>query len=322
MPKRRSGRPLNKDKIPDAELIDLIRRYGCNETAKRLDLNRTTLKHRRNYLEGIYRISIRSNHIYSRHPTEYPWRKHIEIRDGIIIICGDAHYWPGPPSLMHRALVLFCKEYKPKAVVHIGDVLDFPAISRHARIGWEAQPEPADEIEAAKERLSEIEKAAFKAQKIWTLGNHDGRFETRLAAVAPQYARVHGVHLKDHFPNWETAWSCWVNDTLVAKHRCSGGLHDTHNSTLKAGKNIATGHRHSAKVTPYTDYNGTRYGVDVGCIADVDHRAFVDYTEDSPKNWRSAFGVFTFRDSKLLQPELVMKWDEKSVQFRGDIFVP
>jgi hypothetical protein len=82
---------------------------------------------------------------------------------------------------------------------------------------------------------------------------------------------------------------------------------------------MVTGHLHSAKVTPFTDYNGTRYGVDAGCVADSDARAFTNYTEDSPKNWVSAFCILTFKDGQLLWPELVVKWDEKNVQFRGQI---
>jgi hypothetical protein len=84
-----------------------------------------------------------------------------------------------------------------------------------------------------------------------------------------------------------------------------------------AGRTIVTGHLHSAKVYPLSDYNGTRYGVDTGCIADTEHKAFTSYTEDSPKNWRSGFSVLTFDGGGLLYPELVLKWDDEHVQFRG-----
>ncbi len=82
---------------------------------------------------------------------------------------------------------------------------------------------------------------------------------------------------------------------------------------------MISGHLHSAKVTPYTDYNGTRYGVDTGCLADPDARAFLDYSEDNAKNWRSGFCVLTFKDGQLLQPELVMVWNKNTVQFRGNL---
>lgn len=219
----------------------------------------------------------------------YPWQADLSIRNGTVIIASDAHYWPGNPSLMHRALVYFCKELKPRAMIYNGDVIDAVTIKRFPPIGWEGNPQLADEIEAAKERLHEIEKAAFKAEKIWTLGNHDARFETRLASVAPEYAKIHGVHLKDHFPLWRTAWSAWINNDVVVKHRFKGGVNAPRNNTIYAGKTMITGHLHSAQVIPFSDYNGTRYGVDSGCIADTDHKAFVDYTEANPLNWRSAF---------------------------------
>jgi len=252
----------------------------------------------------------------------YPHRAQLNIVNGMVPIASDAHYWPGPASIMHRALVWFCKTYKPQAVIFNGDVIDAPSISRHPQIGWESRPKLVDEIEAAKDRLAEIEKAAFKAEKIWNLGNHDLRFETRLAQVAPEYAKIHGVHLKDHFPLWRPAWSTWINDDVVVKHRFKGGIHATHNNTIWAGKTVVTGHLHSAKVTPFTDYNGTRYGVDGGCISETDAKAFVDYTEDNAKNWRSAFCVLTFKGGLLLQPELVLKWDDSHFQFRGEIIKP
>jgi len=223
---------------------------------------------------------------------------------------------------MHRAFVSFCKRFKPKIVILNGDVVDLGQISRHPPIGWEKLPEVQEEIKAAQERLGEIEKAAYRAQKIWPLGNHDGRFETRLATVAPEFAKVHGVHLRDHFPLWEPCWSVFINDNTVVKHRFKGGLHAPHNNTLWAGRSIITGHLHSQRVSPLTDYAGTRWGVDTGCIADPAHRAFVDYTEDNPKNWRDGFVVLTYLGGQLLPPELISRWDDESVVFRGEIIKP
>lgn len=254
----------------------------------------------------------------TRKAKTHPGRIEFDVPDGIVIVGSDCHYWPGEPSTAHRAFVSFCKEYKPRAVVLNGDVLDFPQISRHPPIGWENQPTVQQEIESAQDRLHEIEKACGRARKIWTLGNHDARYETRLATVAPEYAKLNGFHLHDYFPLWETAWAVWINDVVI-KHRFKSGIHAPHNNTVTGGKSIVTGHLHSAKVIPWTDYNGTRYGVDTGCIADPYARAFLDYTEDSPRSWRSGFGVLTFKDGKLLQPELVMVWDENTVQFRGEL---
>jgi hypothetical protein len=151
------------------------------------------------------------------------------------------------------------------------------------------------------------------------LGNHDARFEVKLAQVAPEFKDVHGVSLSDHFPDWTPCWSLHINDNTVCKHRYSGGAHAGYNNTVKSGRSIITGHLHSQKVTPYTDFNGTRYGVDTGCIADPHHDAFTDYTEDNSKDWRSGFCVLTYRNGLLLYPELVTVWDANHVQFRGEL---
>ena len=110
-----------------------------------------------------------------------------------------------------------------------------------------------------------------------------------------------------------------MNDDVVIKHRFKNGIHAAYNGTLHAGKTLIHGHLHSLKIYPFTDYNGTRYGVDAGTMADIYGGAFEGYMEDSPRSWRSGFLVLTFHNGKLLMPELVQVWDENSVQFRGKV---
>lgn len=246
-------------------------------------------------------------------------RLDVQIDSGVIMVGSDAHYRPGVVSTAHRAFVRFCKELKPAVVIKNGDALDFPTISRHAPIGWESRPTVVQEIECAQERLGEIELAAGQARKIWPAGNHDMRFESRIANVAPEYAKVHGIHLRDHFPLWECCWGVWINGDVVVKHRYKGGIHATRNNTLNAGTTMVTGHLHSLKVTPFSDYNGTRFGVDCGTLADPYSDAFRDYTELSPADWRSGFVVLSFLGGRLLWPEVCHVLGDGQVEFRGQV---
>jgi hypothetical protein len=307
--------------VSDSDFISIIQQHGPAETSRRLGISERSTHKRRAGLEKKYGHQIKIPSLRTtRHANEHPGRICIDLPDGIVLVGGDGHYWPGEASTAHRAFVKFCKKYKPAIVVMNGDAFDGATISRHPPIGWENRPSVIDEMEAVQERLGEIEAATFKARKIWTLGNHDGRFETRLATVAPEYARIHGFHLKDHFPNWEASWSCWINDDVVIKHRGpKGGAHAAHNNTVAAGKTMVTNHLHSLKVTPYDDYNGTRYGVDTGTLADPNGPQFLDYSEDNPKNHRSGFAVLTFRGGKLMWPEVVAVVDPQTVQFRGEL---
>jgi hypothetical protein len=306
---------LSAQKVDDETFCRLFDQLGAAGVAKVTGLDlRGIYRRRRNlerYVGPIQAPSTRS--------VSHPHRIELEVKDGAILVGSDGHYWPGEPSTAHLAFVKLCKELKPVAVIMNGDAFDGASISRHPPIGWENNPTVQHEVETVQTRLGEIEAAAGHARKIWPLGNHDARFETRLATVAPEYSKITGVHLSDHFPSWEGCWSCWINNDVVIKHRIKGGVHATHNNTVAAGKTTVTGHLHSLKVTPYNDYNGLRWGIDTGTLADPYGPQFVDYTEDSPRNHRSGFVVMTFRGGKLQWPEVVYVIEDGLVGFRGQI---
>lgn len=248
---------------------------------------------------------------------QHPAAIKLGIENGHILIGSDSHYWPGIVSTAHRAFVEFAKEFKPKVIIKNGDEADFPSISRHAPIAWESRPKVSEEIDNLKAMLGEIEKVSPKARRVWPLGNHDSRFETRLATIAPEYADVHGVHLKDNFKKWEPCWAAFINSDVVVKHRFRSGRHAPENNTLWAGRTMVTGHLHAMKVEPLSDYNGTRWGVDCGTMADPYGKQFFNYTEMNPLNWRSGFVLLTFEKGRLLWPETIWVSGPGRVQFRG-----
>jgi hypothetical protein len=301
----------------DDEFMGFFSQMGAAGVARHLNIDLRAVQKRRRRLEALHSTVINAPR---DHQVDHPARIHLDIEDGLILIASDAHYWPGVVTTMHKAFVRACKEMKPRAVIMNGDVFDGARISRHSPIMWEEAPTVKQELEACQERLGEIEQASGKVEKIWTFGNHDARFESRLAAVASEYADVQGMHLKDAFAYWRPCWSTFVNDELVVKHRFKGGIHATHTNTLWSGKSIVTGHLHSAKVTPLTDYNGTRWGVDSGTLCEAPWVQAINYLEDNPVNWRSAFVVLTFHKGRLLQPELCLQHAPDQVEWRGKVW--
>ena len=254
-----------------------------------------------------------------REIVHYDARVNVTIPSGIILVGSDAHFWPGERTTAFRGFLRFISELKPRIVVLNGDVFDGARISRFARIGWDKTPTVIDELKAVKERLVEIEDLCGSAAKFWPLGNHDARFETKLAQMAPEYEGVGGFHLKDHFPTWKPCWSVMVNERVLITHRWKGGKYAAPNNTLQAGVSMVTGHLHSLKWWPHTDEIGTRYGVDSGTLAEPTGQQFINYTEDSPKDWRSGFCVLTIHKGQLLQPELVKVHAEGEIDFRGTV---
>jgi hypothetical protein len=295
-------------------LSGFLRIRGASYIAKQYAIGLPHVFRRRRSLEKKIgrQITVPEGNVSNptRFRVSHPQRVEFAVANGVVIVGSDAHIWPGPVTTAMRAFIKFCAEMKPKAVILNGDVLDFSTISRYPPIGWEGRPTVQQEVESAQTVLHDIERAVPRGcKRIWTLGNHDSRFETKIATVAPEFAKVSGVHLTDHFPLWEPCWSTWINDGVVIKHRFKGGIHATHNNVMWSGKTTITGHLHSLKITPFTDYNGTIFGVDTGCLADVEAKQFIDYTEDGPKNWRSGFVVLTFRDGRLMWPEVVSVLD-------------
>jgi hypothetical protein len=308
---------MTAPKCSDQDFMQMFESMGATQMAKQLGQSERRIYGRRRAIERKTGQALKAP---SDNRQDHPARLHLDIESGIVLIASDAHYWPGVVTTMHRAFVRACKEMNPRAVIMNGDVFDGARISRHSPIMWEESPTVKQEMEACQERLGEIEQAAGKAEKIWTFGNHDARFESRLAAVASEFANVDGMHLKDNFAFWRPCWSTFINDDCVVKHRFKGGIHATHNNTLWSGKTIITGHLHSAKVTPLTDYNGTRWGVDSGTLCEAPWVQAINYLEDNPVNWRSAFVVLTFHKGRLLQPELCLQHATGQAEWRGRVW--
>jgi len=317
---------MSASHFSDQEFIEIWNKYeSASQVSKVLNVDVRAVQRRRKRLQDSLGVFLGS--AIQKPPIktpDNPARRMLGIEDGVVIVFSDAHFWPGIHTTAFKGLLWAIKELQPKAIIANGDVFDGASISRFPRIGWDTTPSVIQELKACEISLGEIEDVAKKArsntQLVWTLGNHDARFENRLAANAPQYEFVKGFTLKDHFPTWHPCWSCWPTDEVSVKHRWKGGIHATHNNTVNAGVSIVTGHLHSLKVTPFSDYNGNRFGVDTGTLAEPSGPQFINYLEDSPTNWRSGFAVLTFRNGRLLWPELVHKFGEGQIEFRGKVY--
>lgn len=322
--------PLPKGSLPnnartdDHTFIQMMRELGASRTAKELGTSERSIYARRRRIENKHGALItpptKGGHV--QHLDQHKAAIQLYVRDGIVLIGSDAHFWPGIHSAAFRAFVSFAQELNPTAVIMNGDAYDGARVSRWPDGSWEDmahKPSVIQELEATAAALSEIEKASPKAKHLLPLGNHDARFEMRLLQQAPEYAGVHGTKLKDHIEGWDPCWAVLINKDVVVKHRFKSGVHATHNNTMWAGRTIITGHLHSLKVNPLSDYNGTRWGVDCGTLADPYGPQFFNYTELNPLNWRAGFCVLTFKDGKLLWPETVWASGPNEVQWRGQI---
>lgn len=326
--------------LSDDEFIDIWNKFKSGakmarflkQTGRYASPSARALMHRRSRIEKRYNIILGSddhrsprytgNSLYK--PTSSA-RANVKIEDGTVLIGSDAHYWPDVITTAHRGFVYLAKKIKPTVIVMNGDVFDGSTIGRWPRgasvdIGWQARPTVKQELETVSDRLHEIFQASLNSKRFWTLGNHDARFELKLAAEVPEFEDVPGFTLKERFPAWTPCWSVFINeDEVCIKHRYRNGIHAAHNNTVNSGISMVTGHLHSLTVRHWSDYKGTRYGVDCGTMMDPYGVQAEGYMEDNPRNWRSGFVLLTFKDGKLMPPELVEVVDEGRIWFRGEI---
>ena len=249
-------------------------------------------------------------------------RIHLPIIDGTTFILTDQHYWPTEHSLAHRTALQLAKKLRPWAIISNGDSLDGASISRWGHssfIDMASKPTVAQELAINRIRLRDFEGLSFLKYLIWNLGNHDARYETFLATRVPEYAEVNGFSLKDHFPEWLPAWTTYIGDQLVIKHRFKGGKYAAANNAVFAGRSFVTGHDHTLWVKAFTDLNGTRFGAAAGTLADINSQAFLHYTEDNPVDWQSGFLIAHFRSGWLTGLEPVHCLPDGRVLFRGDL---
>lgn len=322
----------------DDEFLELWSRLKSpSKVAKYLKMDARSVHLRRRSLEARYGVALpsaikyaqggemtqkgnRANELAAERARKYERDMVDEVKDGVVLIASDCHYWPGLVTEAHQAFCRLAKELSPKIVILNGDVLDGARISRHARIMWEKQPTVKDEIAAVQDRVAEIERAAGRAKLIRTIGNHDARFENYLSTRVGEFEEMTGMTLLDYLPRWRAGWCVHLNQNtegwVTVRHRpVSGGIHAAYNSTLRSGVHYAHGHLHKLQVTPWGDYRGRRYGIDTGTLAEPEGPQF-NYTEAGPLNWASGFAVLTFHKGFLLQPELCVV-ERGAAWFRG-----
>lgn len=310
--------------VSDEQFIALWMHHGNpTDVAKQLGIDIRNVFARRNRLQARHGVDLKTvNDKRGTRRITMPADKVRAIADieGYVLVFSDAHFYPGEHSVGLQALVKLIKDLKPKLIVANGDILDGSTIHSHGPQGWERPPTLKEELEAVQGAMGAIEKAARGAILHRTIGNHDIRFDRRLATNASEYRGISGTRLADHLPHWNESWSVMVNGNTMIKHRIHGGVHSAYNNTLKGGINVVTGHTHLLEVKPWTDYTGRRYGVSTGMLADPEDAQF-RYTEDNPKPWCQGFAVLKYDSEGMLLPPELCEVVNGSAYFRGGVVV-
>lgn len=244
-----------------------------------------------------------------------------KLQNGYVLVISDQHQNPriGNSVAANGALEV-AKIIKPSAVYHLGDLLDFASISTHDKLGWTDSYTVQEELDSGMDYLREMSAVTRGADRIMLQGNHDQRFNKFLSKHAPQFKGIGGFDIVDHIPSdWRYALSILLNGNTKFLHAHHGGVHAAYNNVLKGGINIVTGHTHILECKPFSDYSGTRFGIQTGTLSTIKDNPFFDYTFHTPLNWQAGFVVLRYIDGKLQYPEIAFVNQNNQCIFRGEI---
>lgn len=317
LPVRPAHGPSADDGVSEVDFIAAWARNGGSpaKVARDINIDVRNVYSRRARLRarGIDLPTESINPGYVRQAWTYPREIAHEVLGGCVLIGGDAHVWPGPPSPMWLAFCEIARRLKPALIVLNGDMIDGTRVSRHPRLRGQGTPTVAQECEALRGWLTLLPAAPLQA---WTVGNHDTRADAYLANMAPEIDDWAG-RLSDRFPAWQMGYSVTVNDVVEIRHiPPAGGIHAAYNSALKSGISTVTSHTHCCDVRPITDRRGTRYGVQAGTLNDPGAPVF-EYGQGALNQQRPGFVVLNFTDEGRMMPPELCEWVGGGAVFRG-----
>lgn len=316
-------------KVSDQEFIKLWHSVGSPaELARIIGVAETNIYARRKRVEkrlGITLQTVAANgrdYPYSP-PTQFERRRLFTVKDGSVVIFSDPHWLPDHSTVGQEALERVIKKVKPVGIICGGDAADGDTISRYDPTrGHHKRFTVREEMECVKMHFDSldavIDRFCPNAFRAWTLGNHDVRLSRFVATRAPEMLDMPYTRLEDWVPRWPLSWTVEINSNTpgmtVVRHRNQAGM--LHLQGQKAGCHYVHGHVHKLNVHTLATFSGYRFSVDTGSLADPESGGF-DYGEGGA-NHCQGFAVLTYRDYKLLMPELVYVQDG-TAYFRNEV---
>jgi len=265
---------------------------------------------RRSSLERLHGLTLQTGSRNGREtpyspPAHFERRRKFEIQDGVAIVFSDAHFAPDHNTVAQDALETLCRKLKPVLVVSNGDELDASQLSKWPILSHHKTYSIREQLDCLKMHMDAIQAASGKAQFAATLGNHSVRLSRYIAVQAEHFLDMPYTRLEDWIPAWPLSWTVEINSggpgMTVVRHRNQAGM--LHLQGQKAVCHYVHGHCHKLGVHRLPTFNGMRYSVDTGALADPDSDVF-DYAEGAP-NHLQGFVVLTYKGGKLMPPELV-----------------
>lgn len=212
----------------------------------------------------------------------------------LVLFLGDEQA-PYHDQTLHQLTLRWLAHNRPAEAVHLGDLCDFPTISRHRpNPAWNATPQEC--VDAGHAILRAYREAAPDTRWRALPGNHDERlrdYQLRTAAAlyglrpadveaeAPAALSLPALlRLEDLGVEWLGGEGDYEHDqadvtpTLAARHGFVTGANSADKTVRRLGLNVVVGHTHRQRVHYVTEERMretlTMVCVEAGCMCKVD----------------------------------------------------
>lgn len=215
-----------------------------------------------------------------------------QIADPRILVVPDQHF-PFVNEEALKSMLAFAKEFKPTAIVNVGDTYDAYAFSRFSRSLNVMTPEReiSEGRKQAVQMWKTLKKNAPKAECFQVLGNHEDRLRRKIMDRAPEYESLITEPL-ENLVKFDGVYSLSssrselvINETIfVHGWSTTPGFHVRY-----YGKNTVHGHTHKGSVTYIAHHGESLFELDCGFIADT-NQIPLQYGDIRTHNWNLGFG--------------------------------
>lgn len=209
----------------------------------------------------------------------------------LVVFVGDEQA-PYHDQHLHQLFLRWLAHNKPAQGVHLGDLMDFPTISRHRRNpGWDATPQEC--INAGYRILRAYREASTDTTWDALPGNHEERLrDYQLARAADLFGitpadtdiPAHDIRTLLHLDQLGVRWHGAQNDyehqqidvshELVARHGWITGSNSAAKTVDRLGISCVVGHTHRQIITYVTEERRrerlTLLCIEAGCMCKVD----------------------------------------------------
>lgn len=279
-------------------------------------------------------------------PLKFAKRKPPKGEAQMIVVHGDDHA-PYHDEALHEAFCRMIGDLQPHVVIHHGDLLDLPTISRHRDDPSHAAT-PNECIDAGAQLLYDRRSMVPDSRFVLIRGNHDDRIRTELLARAERMYGIRRAALNGEEPSEPVVSlrellrldemgielagddhdgeyfhdGVTFGETLEFRHGFLTGKKAAADTVERLGRNVFFGHTHHKRDHFVTrrlyGQEQTLVGVEVGPMCHTDRRG-ASYAATT--DWHAGcVVVFLYPDGHVDHSHA--RWTDGALRWRGQSWRP